>query len=268
MKKLKLTKNSRVALLAGAAAGIISILGAGSVFAQYTQVNLTSYVNANLLNDPPYFDNGVLPSGGTTLTVGAVPFGLALDGGVAGTLGIVQSPNSGVVPPPTDTPYSFTFAVPAGLSATALYSLANSAYGEAGYVLGSITVTGTGGETATENLAEDYNIRDYNNGIWENSVSDADVVATDFVGPGGDARLDMQELVLPSSFDGDTIASITFAGTAYGETFGGYPGDAFIAGLTFAGEVSSGVPDGSSTLSLLAIGFGTLAGLRRRLARA
>lgn len=50
MKKLKLTKNSRVALLAGAAAGIISILGAGSVFAQYTQVNLTSYVNANLLD--------------------------------------------------------------------------------------------------------------------------------------------------------------------------------------------------------------------------
>jgi hypothetical protein len=228
---------------------VAALVAAFSVQAQYTEINLSPYVNDNL-NATPYFDNGDFPSGGTTLNVGAVPFGLALDGGPT-SLGIVQSPNSGVVPPPTDTPYSFTFAVPAGTEATALYSLANSTYGEAGFILGSITVTGTGGETATESLAEDYNIRDYNNGIWENSVSDASVVSTYYTGPSGDARLDMQVLDLPSSFDGDTIASITFAGTAYGDTYGAYPGDAFIAGLTFE-DAASGVPDGSLPLPLLA----------------
>jgi hypothetical protein len=264
MKKLKLSKNPPVSLLAGLAVGVISLAGAGSVFAQYTEINLSPYVNDNL-NAPPYVDNGDLPSGGTTLNVGSVPFGLATDGGVAGSLGIVQSPNSGAVTLTSPTTYSFTFAAPSGLEATALFSLANSTYGQAGTTLGSITVTGTRGETATLTLAEDYNIRDYNNGIWEDSVSDTSVVSTSF--GSGAARLDMQELVLPSGFDGDTIASITFDGTAYGNYNGDGPGSAFIAGLTFEGTVS-GVPDASSTLSLLAIGFGTLAGLRRRLNRA
>src|SRR6202034_3566365 len=100
----------------------------------------------------------------------------------------VQSPVGGAITLTSPTPYSFTIAVPTGLEATALYSLANSTYGQAGTLLGSITVTGTGGETATLNLAEDNNLRDYNNGIWEDSLTDSSVVSTYF--GGGAARLD------------------------------------------------------------------------------
>jgi hypothetical protein len=252
---------------AGLAAAIVSLVCAGSVFADYSEVDLSSYVNDNL-NAPPYFDNVDFPSGGTTLTVAGVPFGLALDDGAVGSLGIVQSPNSGIVPNQTATPYSFTFAVPAGTEATALYSLANSTYGEAGALLGSIMVTGTHGETATLDLAEDYDIRDYNNGIWEDMVSDTSVVSTYFTGPSGNARLDMQVLDLPSSFDGDTIASITFAGIAPGELYGGYPGDAFITGLTFEDSnsiPSPGVPDGGMTIALLGGALVGLQALRRKL---
>ena len=42
-------------------------------------------------------------------------------------------------------------------------------------------------------------------------------------------RLDMQVLDLPSSFDGDTIASVQFEGT---DIAGSGDGEAFLAGLT------------------------------------
>ena len=233
---------------AGLVAAIVSLVCAGSVFAQYSEVDLSTYVNDNL-NAPPYFDNGDFPSGGTTLTVAGVPFGLASYGGGT-SLGVVQSPNSGAITLTSPTAYSFTIAVPAGTEATALYSLANSTYGQAGTLLGSITVTGTGGETGVLNLAEDNNIRDYNNGIWEDTLTNTSVVSTYF--GGGAARLDMQVLDLPPTFDGDTIASITFAGTAYGDYNGEGPGSAFIAGLTFEDADSPSVPDGSLPLPLIA----------------
>ena len=229
---------------------VAALVAASSVQAQYTEINLSPYVNDNL-NATPYVDNGDLPSGGTTLNVGAVPFGLASDGGGT-TLGIVQSPNGGLVNLASPTAFDFTFSVPTGTEATALYSLANSTYGEAGTLVGSLTVIGTGGETATLSLTEGSNIRDYNNGIWEDSLSDSSVVSTYF--GGGAARLDMQVLDLPSSFDGDTIASIQFDGTVYGNYNGYGPGSAFIAGLTLEDVVSPGrnVPDGSLPLPLIA----------------
>jgi hypothetical protein len=242
VKNLKLSKNARLSLVAVAA-----LVAAFSAQAQYTEINLSSYVNDNL-NASPYFDNGDFPSGGTTLDVGAVPFGLASDGGGT-TLGIVQSPNGGAVNLTSPTTFDFTFSVPSGTQATALYSLANSTYGAAGTLVGSLTVNGTKGETATLNLTEGSNIRDYNNGIWEDSLSDSTVVSTSF--GGGAARLDMQVLDLPSSFNGDTIASVTFDGTAYGNYNSFGPGSAFIAGLTLE-DVSSSVPDGSLPLPLIA----------------
>ncbi len=165
-----------------------------------------------------------------------------------GITGVVQSPNGDS----TQTgPFSFTFAVPSGTQATALYSLANTAFGVAGDAEGSLVVRGTGGETATLNLVEGANIRDHFNGIYVNTLTDPTVVPTYFSGgapaSSGNVRLDMQELTLPSSFDGDTIASITFDGTAEGAFNGG---SAFLAGLTLVD--GSNVPDGPLSLPFTA----------------
>lgn len=48
------------------------------------------------------------------------------------------------------------------------------------------------------------------------------------VNPNGLDRLDRQELILPGSFSGDTITSITFSGIDNGEP----SGDPFLAALT------------------------------------
>jgi hypothetical protein len=147
--------------------------------------------------------------------------------------------------------------VPAGTYATVLYTLLNSTYGVLGADVGSIVVTGTGGETATLNLIEGYNIRDHNNNNCVNTLSDTTVVPTYFLNGAPttqsiQTRLDCQELQLPESFSGDTIASITFEGDATIPN-----GAAFLAGLTL-----ENVPE-PSTLALLAVGLFGITLLRR-----
>jgi len=208
--------------------------------AQQTEVSLTSAVNANIQT---YTDGFNYQVGGTTLTVNGISFGLALDGGAAGTTGVVQSPNGNGA---ASGPFSFTFSVPTGTQATALYSLANTAFGSAGFNEGELVVTGTGGETASLQLVEGDNIRDHNQDGFVNTLTDPTVVPTYFLSGAPTSnptqiqtRLDMQEFLLPSSFNGDTIASITFDGTANAGN-----GSAFLAGLTLVDAVSTGhVPD-------------------------
>ena len=129
--------------------------------------------------------------------------------------------------------------MPAGTRATVLYTLLNTAYGQGGVDEGSIIVTGTGGEIATLNLTEGYNIRDHNNHIFENglALSNTAVVPTYFLNGAPttqslQSRLDRQQLLLPATFAGDTIASITFQGIAHGNP----NGSAFLAGLTLVNE--------------------------------
>ncbi len=186
--------------------------------------------------------------GGTSLTVNGIQFGLALDGGVAGTTGVVQSPDGNGA---DSGAFSYNFTVPSGTKANALYSLANTAFGTAGFNEGELVVTGTGGEIASLQLVEGDNIRDHNQDGFVNTLTDPTVVSTYFSGGAvttdpsfNQTRLDMQELFLPASFDGDTIASITFDGTANGGN-----GSAFIAGLTLVDTATSTVPE--SPLSIL-----------------
>ena len=183
--------------------------------------------------------------------------------------GVVQSPDtsySGGIASGTATgSFDYTFSAPVGTKATTLYSLANSAWGTAGYLVGSIVVKGTLGETATLNLVEGVNIRDHNNDGFLNTLSDLTVVTTDFLGGSptvlsDQTRLDMQTLVLPSTFVGDTIATIDFEGTAYGDN----GGSAFLAGLTFS---DAAVPDSALPLPLTAgvfLAIFAAAGLRRK----
>ncbi|MGP8198193.1 MAG: hypothetical protein ACLQU4_01665 [Limisphaerales bacterium] len=243
---------------------VAALVTAFTVQAQYTEVNITPDVNADI-QTYSYGNNYQL--GGTTLTVAGVPFELAELGGSPLTTGVVQSSAAGG----TAGSFDFTFSVPAGTEATALHSLANTAWGEPGVDEGSIVVTGTDGETATLTLTEGYNIRDHNQNIFVNTLSDPTVVPTYFENgapttSGYDqTRLDIQTLDLPSSFDGDTIASIQFEGYAHGQYDGG---SAFLAGLTLTD--ASTAPDGPLPLPLIAgvlLAMLAVAGIRQNQVR-
>lgn len=190
--------------------------------AQFLEMNISADCNQNLQT---FTDGSDYAFGGTQFDAGSVPFSLSLLDNLPDTTGVVMAPADD---------QSYTFTVPSGTRATALYTLMNTAWGEPGMDEGSIVVTGSHGETATLDLTEGVNIRDHYNGFFVNSLSDSTVVSTGFDGhsinPKGPVRLDRQELVLPSSFNGDTLASITFDGVDHGEP----NGDPFLAGMTLA----------------------------------
>ena len=229
-------------------------LPTASIRAQFTQVNISSQVNVNLQN---YTDGANYPLGGTQFFVSGVPFTLAEINNTAGTTGIVQGGGQSEI-----GAFSYTFLVPVGTKATVLYTLLNTANGASGVNEGSIVVKGTGGETATLTLTEGFNIRDHNNDGFVNTLSDPTVVPTYFLNGAPttqsiQTRLDRQQLLLPSTFTGDTIASITFAGTAQGNPNGA----AFLAGLTL-----ENVPE-PSTIGLACLGALALASRLRGSAR-
>ncbi len=245
---------------------VACLVTASSLQAQYTEVDITSDINADIQT---YTDGNNYQLGGTTLTVAGVPFALAELNSTAGTTGVIQTPSSagGFPPVSSSGPYDYTFSVPGGTHANALYSLANTAFGSAGVVEGSLVVTGTGGETATLTLTEGGNIRDHNNDGFVNTLSDSTVVPTYFLSGAPttsgsiQTRLDRQELILPSTFNGDTIASIEFVGTANGGD-----GEAFLAALTLGDVSTSTVPDGALPFQLTAGMFLAIlvaAGIRR-----
>jgi hypothetical protein len=226
----------------------VILLGACAAQAQYTEIDLGSQINGDLRL---YGGGSNYQLGGSQLTVGGVPFGLATLSNNPSSLGIVQSPFTHNAQAVGDNGlFNFTFAVPAGIQATTIYSLMNSSWGSpSGTNIGKLVVTGTLGETATLNLVIGANIRDHYNNIYVNTLSDGTVVSTYFLNQvanstGGPDRLDRQQLILPASFAGDTISTISFQGFAAG--FG--TGNAFLAGLTLVS-----VPE-PTTLGLLALG--------------
>jgi PEP-CTERM motif len=230
-----------------------ALVTACSVQAQFTEVNISSQVNADIQG----YANGInYQLGGTQLNSSGVPFALAELNNNPNTTGVVQ----GGGPSQTGL-FNYSFLVPAGTHATVLYTLLNNVNGISGINEGSIVVTGTGGETATLNLTEGYNIRDFNNNGYVNTLTDPTVVPNYFLNGAPttqsiQTRLDRQELVLPGTFSGDTIASITFQGDAQGEY--NPNGAAFLAGLTL-----ENVPE-PSTVAILTLGAFAVLGLRRR----
>jgi hypothetical protein len=205
---------------------IIATFALASTFAahaQFLELNISADVNQNL---QAFTDGYDYPFGGTQLDVGSVPFSLSLLDNLPDTTGVVMTPADD---------QSYTFAVPAGTYATALYTLMDTTWGMLpGVNEGSIIVMGSHGETATLDLTEDVNIRDNNNSFFANTVSDCNGTSVNFAkhlpNPNGPVGLDRQELVLPTSFNGDTLASITFDGVDNGEP----NGDPFLAGVTLA----------------------------------
>ena len=137
-----------------------------------------------------------------------------------------------------------TLTIPVGIyGITTVYTLMNTAVGQSGAQVGTLTAMGSDGATQTFSLIVGDNIRDHFYGSYVNSIS-ADYVTLNVVGSGqpGTAHLDMQAFSLNSDFANQTLTSITFVSA------GGNPqGVPFIAGLTV-----SAVPEPGTLLMWVA----------------
>jgi hypothetical protein len=196
-------KSSIIATLALSAATF-------AAHAQYLELNISADCNQNLQTFP---DGHEYPLGGTQIDVGGIPFGLSMLDNIPGTTGVVQTPADN---------QSYTFNVPSDTSATVLYALMNTSWSDPNIDEGCIIVTGSHGESATLGLGT--TTWEPNGGVNSGGLNVQPEIAT------GPVELDREELVLPCSFDGDTIASITFDGIDNGGT----NSDPFLAGVTLA----------------------------------
>jgi hypothetical protein len=126
--------------------------------------------------------------------------------------------------------------------------LVNSAFGVLGETVGSLVFQDSAGDTDTVSLQEGVNIRDH----WT-AYND---VATDIYGTatyGDGVRFDAYEYVLPASFEGNTLTSITLSGAPDTNNPNGQP---FLAAVTLATGASP-VPE-PSTWALMIAGFAGL----------
>ncbi len=182
-----------------------------------TQVNINPYVNSNVQK---YANGSNYPAGGTTLTVEGVEFTLANYPG--GGTGIIQTPNRSS---------SSSFDVPVNVAnPTTVYTLINSQWGVYGDTVGAVEFKATGGLDYTVNLVEGQDIRDHNNGGFNNTIGQGSLggiyLGTASFG-GGQVRLDEQGFTLPSSFQSSTLTDIILHG------YGNYPtGNPFLAAAT------------------------------------
>jgi hypothetical protein len=190
-------------------------------------VNINPYVNSDLQT---YTHGSDYPTGGTSLTVGGVAFTLANYPG--GGTGVIQTPNQ-------SSPSAFDVPVKIA-DPTTVYTLINSAAGIYGDTVGAIEFKATGGLDDTVNLVEGQDIRDHNNGGYNNTIGQGNLGAiylnTASFG-GGQVRLDQQGFKLPSSFQSATLTDIILLG--YGN---GSKGNPFLAAATVTSSPPSSPP--------------------------
>ena len=128
--------------------------------------------------------------------------------------------------------------------AVAVYTLINSGFGEFGANNGLVEVIGTGGAYASFDLIQGTNIRDHFQNVYNNVVG-PDIESAVY----GSVRLDRQVLLLPPSFQGQTLTEIRITGTA-----GNPSGDPFVAAITVqVPEPSAVVLLGFGAISLFAV---------------
>jgi hypothetical protein len=209
----------------------------GARAAVAAQIDISSQVNANLNT---YYNGFVYPPNGGPITIGGIGFNLASYPG--GGTGIVQA-NDGFAS-------TYTFSV-GEANVQTVYTVINSAFGEYGFTIGSLTFTGSAGATYTYNLTEGNNVRDHATTFF-NTIA-PNVYATHDFGEGD--RLDVQKIALPSVFGSQILDSITLTATSGG-------GDPFVAAITTS-TATSPVPlpasaplFGASLLALAGFGYG------------
>jgi hypothetical protein len=236
-------------LATGLIASVAMAAAASSHAAEIQLAFPSSAIDSNLYT---YTGGGSYPAAGSTVTIGSVNFTLApfyADNPAAPDVGVVLtgdgSPNTININTPD---------VVVGASTT-FYSLINSAFGVNGQAIGDLTLNFSNGSTYVYDLTEGDNVRDHYDGVYNN-------VATNVYGTAtyGSDRLDAQQIVLPSSYAGLTLTSITLDNNNTGN------GDAFIAAFTGEGvtAVTGGVPE-PATWAMMVGGLGLVgATIRRR----
>lgn len=229
----------------GAAALILSAGFASAAHASQFEVDLSSLTNANLQT----YTNGTnYPTAGSTVSIGGVSFLVSSFNGGADTTGAIQvsSPNDSFIVPVNQAGYEI------------VYVLVNSAFGEIPSTVGNLIFADSAGHTETIDLTEGINIRDHYTAFNN--------VATDIYGTAnydGGVRLDAYEYVLPGSFMGNALTSITLTGAA---DTGSPNGEPFLAGVTLATGLSPAAPEASTWAMMIAgfVGLGWLGYSRGR----
>ncbi len=187
-----------------------------------TSVNIDPQINNFLADSVP----GEFPTGGSVIQVGGVDFTLAHYPNTT-NLGVAVTADA---TPATPSVLDFPVNV---ANPTRVYTLINSFYGAPGTLLGTIEFIGTGGAQASFDLVEGMNVRDFNNGVFVNTVSQA-LPSISFAG--GQGRLDRQSFDLPASFLGQTLTEIRLTGIA-----GALAGRPFLAAATVV-SATAGTP--------------------------
>jgi hypothetical protein len=206
------------------------LLSITAVSALASEIDLSSNVNADLST---YFNGSVYPSNGGPITIGGIQFNLASYPG--GGTGVIQTTASSTTP----------FVIPVNqFGVTTVYSIANSAFGEAPATAGQLVFNGSGGATYTYTFTEGDNIRDHATTGFNESAPN--IYATMDFGSGD--HLDVQQIVLPVAFGTQTLMSIDFS--YVGDTVPG-DGEAFLAALT---TNVAAVPE-PSTWAMMILGF-------------
>lgn len=111
---------------------------------------------------------------------------------------------------------SFAVSVP---SPTAVYTLINTFYGQAGVSNATVHFTGTNGASASFELIGNVDVRDYNNWTWTNGINGTTTQTwwTDKLNPAPfdqSHRLDAQRFDLQAAFAGETLTGIAITAPA------------------------------------------------------
>jgi hypothetical protein len=198
---------------------------------QAAPVDISGAVNSDITQ----YNNGDLyPQTGGILVVGGVTFDLAtLNGHTASALAVFTDINP------------INIAVnQSGINT--MYALINSGFGTAGDNIGELKFNGSTGSFVYQ-LVEGTNVRDHNNGSFENSATDITATASfaDSQNPNREVRLDMYTISFGNIGTLNSIDLISNSDPSLGEPF--------IAGLTGA-FVTSAVPE-PSTWAMMILGF-------------
>ncbi len=192
------------------AVGLLVAVSVGPVSADpFDQVDISSQANFS------WSGSGLLPDAPTgSATLGGIPFNIASNGAGNqawnGAVAAGGAPNGSNGGPGTE---SITMDVNV-YGITNVYTLINTWWGQAGpNCYAWLTFTGSSGATYTKDLVGNVDIRDYNNGLNANSINGTTTtceywVPLDGFGNGAPARLDVQDIVLPSDFATQSLTSI------------------------------------------------------------
>lgn len=222
------------------AAVFASLYTGGPVLGGFVTVDLSPFANARIQTYQP--SSAGYPEGPVTL--GGVPFNIQKAGGN-------NAWNAEFVP----GPYPHVLDIPLSIAnAQQVDTLINTFYGRPGptsYI--TLEFFGTSGAYFKKDLIGDVDVRDHFYAGNTNLINGTSTVNVYSSGGGylQESRLDMQQIILPSAFQGQTLTEFRLTSTG-----GVGISDASIQGLT----VLSAVPEPSS-LALFGIGGSTLAGL-------